>query len=211
MKIIEIFDPAMCCSTGVCGVEVDQLLVAFAADVDWLAKQGGQVERFNLAQQPQAFVDHAAIRQLLMDRGESALPAILVDGELEQSGRYPTRDQLALWAGIAPAASLFTEQVAELVAISASIASNCEPCFKFHYDQARKLGVSDADMRRAVDLAQQVKEAPARAVLDLAHRYLDKDGTRTAGSALSSVGVKSGGGCCAPASGTTPSMASKCC
>ncbi len=46
------------------------------------------------------------------------------------------------------APSIFTAQVAELVAIGAAIASNCEPCFKYHYDQARKLGVSDLDMRR---------------------------------------------------------------
>lgn len=72
-----------------------------------------------------------------------------------------------------PAAlSIFTEQVAELVAISAAIASNCEPCFKYHYDQARKLGVSDLDMRYAVDLAQKVKDTPARAMLSLAERYL---------------------------------------
>lgn len=32
---IEIFEPALCCSTGVCGPEVDESLVRFAADVDW--------------------------------------------------------------------------------------------------------------------------------------------------------------------------------
>ena len=53
------------------------------------------------------------------------------------------------------------------MAIGAAIASNCEHCFLFHYDKARKLGIADADVRRAVDLAQQVKEAPARAVLNL--------------------------------------------
>ena len=68
--------------------------------------------------------------------------------------------------------SIFTVQVAELVAIGAAIASNCEPCFKYHYDQARKLGVSDSDMRYAVDLAQKVKDTPARAMLNLAERYL---------------------------------------
>lgn len=72
----------------------------------------------------------------------------------------------------AAAPSIFTEQVAELVAIGAAIASNCEPCFKYHYDQARKLGVSDLDMRYAVDLAQKVKDTPARAMLNLAERYL---------------------------------------
>ena len=70
------------------------------------------------------------------------------------------------------APSIFTEQVAELVALGAAIGSNCEPCFKYHYDQARKLGVSDLDMRYAVDLAQRVKDTPARAMLDLAERYL---------------------------------------
>jgi AhpD family alkylhydroperoxidase len=68
--------------------------------------------------------------------------------------------------------SLFTEQVAELVAIGAAIAANCEPCFKYHYDQATKLGVSERDMRYAVDLAQKVKDTPARAMLKLADRYL---------------------------------------
>lgn len=68
--------------------------------------------------------------------------------------------------------SIFNPQVAELVAIGAAIAANCEPCFKYHYDQARKLGVSDLDMRYAVDLAQKVKDTPARAMLNLAERYL---------------------------------------
>ena len=69
-------------------------------------------------------------------------------------------------------ASIFTDAVGELVAIGAAIASNCEPCFKHHFNEARKLGVSGEDMRRAVDMAQAVKESPARAVLDLANRYL---------------------------------------
>ncbi len=70
------------------------------------------------------------------------------------------------------ASSLFTAQVAELVAIGAAIAANCEPCFKYHYDQATRLGVSARDMRYAVDLAQKVKDTPARAMLRLAERYL---------------------------------------
>jgi len=72
----------------------------------------------------------------------------------------------------AAAPTIFTEQVAELVAIAAAIAANCEPCFKYHYDQARKIGVSDLDMRYAVDLAQKVKDTPAHAMLNLAERYL---------------------------------------
>ncbi len=81
--------------------------------------------------------------------------------------------------------SIFTGQVAELVAIGAAIAANCEPCFKYHYDQARKLGVSEADMRLAVDLAQKVKDTPAGHMLTLAERYLGAatDTSRAAASA----------------------------
>jgi AhpD family alkylhydroperoxidase len=75
-------------------------------------------------------------------------------------------------SGDSAAPTIFTGQVAELVAIGAAVACNCEPCFKYHFDQARKLGVSDLDMRYAVDLAQKVKDTPARAMLNLAERYL---------------------------------------
>jgi arsenite methyltransferase len=70
---------------------------------------------------------------------------------------------------------VYSPAVAELVAIGAAIAANCEPCFKYHHAQARKLGVSHEDMASAVTMAQKVKEAPARAVLDLANRYLRCD------------------------------------
>ena len=75
--------------------------------------------------------------------------------------------------GAAP--SLYTDAVAELVAIGAAIAANCEPCFKYHFQQARKLGVSREDMMCAVKTAQSVKEAPAKAMLQLAQRYLEGD------------------------------------
>jgi len=211
MTSIQIFDPAMCCSTGVCGVDVDQRVVSFAADVDWAKKSGAQIERFNLAQQPLDFARNPIVSAFLKGPGQEALPLILVDGKFALAGGYPSREQLAAWAGIASAPSIFTEQVAELVAIGAAIASNCEPCFKFHYDQARKLGVDDADMRRAVDLAQKVKETPARAVLDLASRYLDKKASLAAISVVAATSVPSQTGCCGPGAGQAASTASKCC
>jgi AhpD family alkylhydroperoxidase len=211
MTTVQVFDPALCCSTGVCGVDVDQTLVAFTADVDWLKSSGVMVERVNLAQQPQAFAEHAAILQLLQAQGEKALPAILVDGEMKATGRYPSRDELARWTGLAPEISVFTEQVAELVAIGAAIASNCEPCFRFHYDKARKLGVADTDVRRTVDLAQQVKDAPARAVLALADRYLDKKDAPTTVGAASAGASQTRTSCCAPSDAPAASGTSKCC
>jgi hypothetical protein len=101
MSKIQVFDPALCCSTGVCGTEVDQKLVGFAADADWVKKQGGNIERFNLAQQPLAFAENALVKKFLERSGQEGLPLILVDGEVAMTGRYPQRTELARWAGIA--------------------------------------------------------------------------------------------------------------
>ena len=100
-KSIQVFDPAMCCSSGVCGTEVDQQLESFSADTDWAKKNGAQIERFNLAQQPMDFANNKVVRDFLERSGQDALPLILVDGELALAGRYPNRTELARWAGIA--------------------------------------------------------------------------------------------------------------
>ena len=100
MPGIQIFDPALCCSTGVCGTEVDQKLVDAAADLDWAKQAGADIERFNLAQQPLAFADNAVVKGFLERSGQNALPLVLVDGEFALAGRYPTRDELARWAGL---------------------------------------------------------------------------------------------------------------
>jgi len=99
MTIIQVFDPAMCCNTGVCGVDVDQSLVTFAADVDWAKQNGAQIERFNLSQQPMAFAENAIVKGLLERTGQTVLPVTLLEGQLVLAGRYPSRDDLARWAG----------------------------------------------------------------------------------------------------------------
>ena len=208
MTTIQVFDPALCCSTGVCGVEVDQTLVSFSADMDWARQNGAQIERFNLAQQPLAFAENETVKAYLEHAGQEGLPLILVDGEQVLAGRYPTRDELVTWIG-SPAASLFTEQVAELVAIGAAIAANCKPCFKYHYDRARELGVSNEDMRRAVDLAQKVKDRPARAMLELASRHLDK-GPSVSADVEAVQATAPSSACCGPKSEATGSSKNSC-
>ena len=100
MKTLQIFDPAMCCNTGVCGVDADQQLVSFAADIDWAKKQGAQIERFNLAQQPMAFAENAVVKSFLERSGQEGLPLILLDGEIALTNRYPRRAELARWLGL---------------------------------------------------------------------------------------------------------------
>lgn len=99
MKTIQIFDPSLCCSTGVCGTEVDQELVRFAADAAWAREQGIQVDRINLAQQPLEFANNPLVKAVLQSSGEKGLPLTLVDGIIRCGARYPTRAELTAWAG----------------------------------------------------------------------------------------------------------------
>ena len=99
---VQVFDKPMCCSTGICGPEVDPNLVRFAADLDWLKRQGVQVVRYNLSQQPREFAEQAEVRTLLQTKDVEVLPVILVEGHVVCQGMYPSRDLLASWAHVEP-------------------------------------------------------------------------------------------------------------
>lgn len=104
MSAIEVFEPAMCCSTGVCGPEVPQELVTFSSDVEWLRGQGTDVARHNLASEPAAFAGNPAVLDFLQVSGSEGLPLVLVKGAIVMAGRYPSRAELARWAGTVSAA-----------------------------------------------------------------------------------------------------------
>lgn len=193
----------MCCSTGLCGPQVDPVLVRFAADVNWLQEQGAEVQRFNLSQNPAAFVENEQVKAALTEKGEAALPLLLVGGRVLASGHYPEREQLVEALGLKGGeSSLFSQGVAELVAIGAAIASNCEPCLKYHCRQAQLLGVSKADMARAVTLAAKVKDSPHQAILRLSDKLT-----------VSSLGdpTTASDPCCGAGSAKDPETVTQCC
>ena len=99
MKKLEIYDPAMCCSTGICGPEVDPALVAFAADLNWVAEQDVSVQRYNLGQEPQAFAANPVVVKE-MENGMDRLPIIVLDGHIISTGVYLSREQLAQKLGL---------------------------------------------------------------------------------------------------------------
>jgi hypothetical protein len=99
-SVLEIFDKPMCCSTGICGPFVDPALVQFAADLEWLRRQGVHVDRFNLSQQPSAFSEQEDVRAMLNSVGVTALPIIRVNGRIVSHGVYPPLGQLAAWTRI---------------------------------------------------------------------------------------------------------------
>lgn len=95
MSKLQVFDPAMCCSTGVCGPSVDPSLARFAADLEWLKSKGLQVERYNLAQEVAAFTSNPIVKVALNSKGSKCLPLLLLDGTIVAEGAYPTREELA--------------------------------------------------------------------------------------------------------------------
>lgn len=110
MSNVQIYDRAMCCSTGVCGPQIDPVLPRFAADLDWLKAQGHSVHRFNLAQDAAEFAKHDRVKKLLADEGIECLPLVIVDDNVVSRNEYPSRENLALWTGtsLKPKASLPT-------------------------------------------------------------------------------------------------------
>ena len=119
MKKLSVFDPAMCCSTGVCGPDPDQALIDFASDFDWLKAHGVPAERWNLANQPMAFVLNHKASAFLRAKGSDALPLILVDNEERLSGRYPSRSELSEWFGIPMTACERARELEKSTGISA--------------------------------------------------------------------------------------------
>ena len=111
MSKIQVFDPPMCCSTGVCGPDVDPALVQFAGDLEWLRSTGVEVERFNLGQEPAAFVKNPVVAEALRGR-DDALPLLLLDGRIVAQGSYPARALLAELAGLASRAAARPEAAA---------------------------------------------------------------------------------------------------
>jgi hypothetical protein len=102
MPKLQVFDPAMCCSTGVCGPSVDPALARFASDLEQLENSGVVVERFNLGQEPGAFVGNPVVSAAIRGRSD-ALPLLLVDGTIVAEGAYPSRDELYRLVGVTPA------------------------------------------------------------------------------------------------------------
>jgi len=99
---VDIYDPAMCCSTGLCGPVLDPVLVRMNDALLALKKQGVEVERFNLAQEPKAFIANKTVADLLHKNGKKILPMTLVNGEVLLTAEYPSYEKLCEALGIEP-------------------------------------------------------------------------------------------------------------
>lgn len=100
MKTLCIYEPAMCCETGICGVGVDPELLRISTVLNNLQKNGVAAARFNLNSAPQAFVNNTDINKLINSEGVEALPATVIDGKIIKTKTYPTNGEIAEWLEI---------------------------------------------------------------------------------------------------------------
>jgi hypothetical protein len=100
MVKVEIFDPAMCCSTGVCGPSVDPELTRVASAVYSLEQKGFDIKRYQLTSDPDKFVENNEVSRVLNEKGPDALPVVLVNDKLIKVGGYPTNEEFGQWFGV---------------------------------------------------------------------------------------------------------------
>ncbi len=198
--LIEVYDPAMCCSTGVCGPDVDDSLADFANDVKWLKAQGVDVKRYNLGQEPEEFKMCVPVLTRLQKEGSDVLPIILVNGEMVSEGGYPDRSTLKEWAGLdntngattsdkpdtQPEKPLYSEKVDILVAIGSAVASGSDSVLRQMFENGKEAGISQDDMAKAMQTGLNVRQVPMSDIVETANELLG----------VPSNGCAPGSGCC---------------
>jgi len=99
--LIEIFDPPMCCSSGLCGPAVDPVLLKIQQAVIRIQRESAgdvRVERRQLSQDPGCFLQNPAVMSLVTQSGTGILPVTTVNREVKKTNAYPTFDELQQWA-----------------------------------------------------------------------------------------------------------------
>ena len=102
MKTMKIFEPAMCCPTGLCGVGVDPELLRVSTVLNTLKENGTTVQRYNLTSAPMEFVNHTAVAEFLKKFGPEKLPVVMVDDFIVITGRYPSNEEFTSWLELSP-------------------------------------------------------------------------------------------------------------
>lgn len=186
--VIDVFDPAMCCSTGVCGPDVDDSLADFANDVKWMKSQGIEVNRFNLGQEPEVFKSNPVVLSKLQKEGSDVLPIIMINGEIVSEGGYPDRRRLTDWLSLnKPASETETpiHNATELLQhVEMAITNGDEPELRLHFQKAEEAGISKENLVQSMQAGINNRQRNTQSILEAANSLL---------------GVRSN--CCAPDSG----------
>lgn len=94
VKTIEIYEPSLCCSTGVCGPEPDKTLIDLQNSINLLKKAGFEVKRFAINQAPLAFTSNPVVKEFITTEGPAKLPITVFNGKIIKKGEYPSLNEL---------------------------------------------------------------------------------------------------------------------
>lgn len=100
MMKMKIYEPAMCCSTGLCGVGVDPELLRISMAINNLGKSGVIIDRYNLSSVPQAFINNKEVNEFINKNGVNGLPVTVLGDKIVIEGRYPTNEEISSLLGV---------------------------------------------------------------------------------------------------------------
>ncbi|HGO3521440.1 arsenite efflux transporter metallochaperone ArsD [Staphylococcus agnetis] len=93
MLNIEIYEEAMCCSTGVCGPEPDEVLIKANQVNEYLKQNKIEVNRYNMSDNPNEFIQNKEAIRLIQNQGSEVLPITFIEGKIVKTGAYITADE----------------------------------------------------------------------------------------------------------------------
>ncbi|PKO12797.1 MAG: arsenical resistance operon transcriptional repressor ArsD [Chloroflexi bacterium HGW-Chloroflexi-10] len=91
---VEIFDPPMCCPTGMCGPTIDQTLLDVSEMIAGLQADGYIIERYQMSSHPSSFTANAEVMKLIREKQMAALPIVVIHGQIIAEGRYPSMAEI---------------------------------------------------------------------------------------------------------------------
>lgn len=92
--LVELFDPPMCCPTGLCGPTLDQTLLDVSDMILALQKAGIRVERYQMTSRPDKFMNNNEVMQLVREKQMAALPITTVHNNVIKAGAYPSLEEI---------------------------------------------------------------------------------------------------------------------
>ncbi len=93
-KRITIYEPNLCCASGVCGPNPDQALIRLQDTLEKIKAEGIETERFTITSNPRQFTQNPEVMKLMQEKQLEALPITAVDEKIIKVGSYPSLDEL---------------------------------------------------------------------------------------------------------------------
>ena len=93
MLNIEIYEEAMCCSTGVCGPKPDETLIKTNQINEYLKQNQIEVQRYNMNNNPNEFIKNQEVIRLIQEKGDEVLPITFIEGNIAKTGAYITQEE----------------------------------------------------------------------------------------------------------------------